>query len=189
MFQLTYTYKTSNFDFSFTMNHPINNNEIIHYLISNGYFCIAQCPNDLSLLFEEFPFEEIHQTLIQVSNFNFSSSMTKTQLIECLIKNHFPQGISTYSKTQMNQLIVLFNQYSNSICKSRKHCSKLIRNSNELVCNGRGSYIHVNNIQRTCFLNQKTVSKLLTEFNKVSTTFWVWGPSTSSGGELIIPSS
>ena len=173
MLKFTYTYNPIQLDFSFTMNHPVNNNPIIQHFIKNGVYCLSQCPDDVSFLLDLFPLELVHQTLLTITNFKLSSSLNKIQTVEILVKNHFPNGINTYSKNQMEYLLILFLKTHPIGNYTRLSLAKLLRRSNELILCNRGCYIHINALQQLCYNKKKVVRTILTtlasSINKLET--------------------
>lgn len=154
-------YAINQLDFSFTMNNPINSNDVIKYLVSNGIYCCSQCPENISFLLEIFPIEIINSCFSKIESFKLSPTLPKVQLIELIVKNYFQQGINTYSKLDMNKLMSLFCSVRNDPNISRTDLSKLIRSSKEMIYYDRGCYIHINHLQQLCYQNKKTVSDLL----------------------------
>ena len=161
MFKITYFYNTSNLNFSFTTNHPINTTPIIKFLISKGFFSLSQCPEDMSFLTYHFSHQTISKTFTDISNLSFTSFRYKKQLAELVILNYFPDGINTYSNVQMQKAVQLIHDHSSQKIESRKESSKIIRDSDELIHTDRGVYIHVSKLLHFCYQRKKATSILL----------------------------
>ena len=161
MIKVTCTYDTDKFNFSFITKHPANEDTIIKYLVENGYFSIHQCPNDLSFLLNKFTINQINCTFLALSSLSYSSLKHMNQIIETIVLNEFPSGISVYSKTQMKLALELFNQISFHKISKRKKLARLIRDTNNLIHSGRGMYIHASNLLFVCHQKEKATNELL----------------------------
>ena len=161
MTKVTCTYNISNFNFSLITKHPINDDVIIKQLVEDGYFSTFQCPDDLSYLVNKFTIDQINTTLSTLSSLTYSSLRQMNHIIETIVLNEFPNGISVYSKTQMKLTLELFNQISFHKITNRKKLAKLIRDSNNLIHSGRGMYIHASNLLFICHQKEKATNELL----------------------------
>lgn len=161
MTKVTCTYNISNFNFSLITKHPINDDVIIKQLVEDGYFSTFQCPDDLSYLLNKFTINQINTTLSTLSSLIYSSLRQMNHIIETIVLNEFPNGISVYSKTQMKLTLELFNQISFHKITNRKKLAKLIRDSNNLIHSGRGMYIHASNLLFICHQKEKATNELL----------------------------
>ena len=141
MTKVTCTYNISNFNFSLITKHPINDDVIIKQLVADGYFSTFQCPDDLSYLLNKFTIDQINTTLSTLSSLTYSSLRQMNHIIETIVLNEFPNGISVYSKTQMKLTLELFNQISFHKITKRKKLAKLIRDTNNLIHSGRGNLL------------------------------------------------
>ena len=167
MVQLTCKYDLKKCDFSFTMNNKINSNPVIKYLIKNGIYCCSQCPEDISFLLNVFPIDSINAAFESIENFRIHPKLPKNQIIELIIKNHFPYGINTYSSNDMKHFSTLFSSYASQPNIERKKLSKYLRDSKEIICIDRGKYAHVNQLQQLCYHNKKAVNDLLTALEEL----------------------
>ena len=70
MIKITHYYDNQNFDFSFLLNFPINNNPVIKFLVDRGFYSLSQCPEELNFLIEYFLFEQVDYLNIQKGCFN-----------------------------------------------------------------------------------------------------------------------